>query len=112
MEKKRKLVPQPNQRVILVDRAEGIQNTLNTALAIVSEQLQKLALKSKASTFTDQESRVLQSYIKSLVDLSKEEREREKSDIELDKLKNLSDAELLELANQHLNTAKTVIDQK
>ncbi len=98
----RKIIKPTHERAIIVDRVDGINNTVNTALAVVSEQLQKMALKSKASTFTDAEARTLQTYIKALVDLSREERERDRSDIELEKLKNLSDSELLDLAQKHL----------
>lgn len=93
----------------LVDRAAGVSQTLNTALATLSEQIQKLSLKSRATTFTHEESKILGTYIKALVDLSKEERERDKTDKELEKLKDLTDAELLELAQKHLESASTEI---
>jgi hypothetical protein len=96
--------------VATVDREKGIENTLNTALGVVSEQLQKLAMKSRTATFDEKESRILQSYIKSLVELSRENREQEKNDLELEKLKELSNDELLQLANEHLNEAKTKVE--
>jgi protein subunit release factor A len=94
-----------------MDRAEGVNSTLNLALGTLSEQLQKLALKSRAATFTGEEARVLTHYIKALVELSKEEREREKSDKDLEKLKDMTDAELLELANTHLKSVEAKVPE-
>jgi hypothetical protein len=89
-----------------ISRVSDVSTMLDAALQTLAEQLDKLALKSRIATFEEKEARILQGYIKSLVDLSKEERERDKSD-QLSDLKNLTDEELLELAKTSLLKAKS-----
>lgn len=73
---------------------------LDDALAIIGQQIELFRVKSGNSLRLDEkEARILQGYIKSLVDLSKEERERDKLD---DVLKNMTDAELIDLAKKQL----------
>jgi hypothetical protein len=91
---------------IQVDRVEGVDNLLARSLGILDEQLTKIGLQSKHSIFGEKEARVLQGYIKSLVDLSKEEREREKA-ADDSELKNLTHDQLLELAQSKLSDVKT-----
>ena len=75
---------------------------LDDALGIIGQQIDMFRVKSGQNQRLDEkEARILQGYIKSLVDLSKEEREREKLD---DALKNMSDEELLELAKKQLES--------
>jgi hypothetical protein len=89
-----------------VSKVSDVTRMLDGALNTLGEQLEKLALRSRVSTFDEKESRVLQGYIKSLVDLSREERERDKADTLGAELSKLSDAELLELAKSKLLEAK------
>lgn len=105
---KRIIVPlqKSGDGVVRVDRVHSVAGMLDRALGIIDEQLLKIGLKSRQMTLDEKEAKVLQGYVKSLVELSKEEREREKNDKTAEELKDLSDAELLELANQQLQTLK------
>lgn len=105
----KRLVVSPQRSLdaaIVVDRVHTVDNMLNRALGIIDEQLTKLGLMSRSAIFDDKEARVLQGYVKSLVELSKEEREREKSNKDAEALQNMSDAELLELAKTKLTELK------
>jgi hypothetical protein len=97
--------PRSKNAAGIVARVSDVSSMLNGALKTLAEQLDKLALKSRAATFDEKEARVLQGYIKSLVELSKEDREREKADT-LGELANMSNEELLELAKSKLIQAK------
>lgn len=101
--KRRLVVPKPttSSSAVTVSRLSDVSTMLNGALRTLSEQLDKLALRSKVASFDEREAKVLQGYIRSLVELSKEEREREKQE-QLGDLSKLSDTELLELARTKL----------
>lgn len=75
-----------------------VQTLLNDALTVVAAEIIKLRQKSSKELrpLDLAESRVLQGYVKSLVELSRENRER---DDERD-LSNMTDAELLSLAQK------------
>jgi hypothetical protein len=90
--------------VVKVDRVNSVSGMINRALGIIDEQLIKIALKSRApgSTLDEKEAKVLQGYIRSLADLSKEEREREKAIREMGDLDKLTSEELLELGQKTL----------
>ncbi len=94
--------------VVRVDRVSNVSGMLDRALTIIDEQLIKLALKSRANSgiLDDKETRSLHGHVKALVELSKEEREREKANKDADNLKDMSDAELLELAQEKLTETK------
>lgn len=100
---RRKPVPgQPKQSIaVTVSRVSDVSNMLDGALKTLGEQLGRLALKSRSATLDEKEAKVLQGYIRSLVELSKEEREREKQEQAGD-LSSLSHEELLELAKSKL----------
>ena len=54
----------------------SVQNLLNDALGVIATEITKFRYKvNKGNTLTLQEARVLQGYIKSLVDLSREKRD-------------------------------------
>lgn len=101
----KKLLPlsyQDRKRVSTVDRLSNVDTMMDDAYSILGEQIEKMRLKSRNATFTDKEAKILQTYIRSLVDLSEEERELQKS-VELDQLMaSLSDEQLLELAKSKL----------
>lgn len=88
--------------VINVERVHTVDGMLNRALGTLDEQLTKLSIMSRSATFTEKEARVLQGYIKSLVELSREERERDKANRDLGDLGNLTPEQLLELAQKEL----------
>jgi hypothetical protein len=76
--------------------APSVQNLLDDALSVVSYEIIRLKQKVLHNPTTGldlKESRILQGYVKSLVELSREERERA-SDADL---ANMSDDELLSL---------------
>lgn len=80
---------------------------LEDAISIISQQVDQFRIKSaRGDKLAQDEAYLLNSYIKSLVGLSKEEREREKAEKELHDLSNLSDQELLELAQQKLTSTE------
>lgn len=94
-ESPRRLVIKPNN-VLVVPEAETL---IGDALRIIQNQLTQIAAKSNkaiaaGNTLGLAEARVLQGYIKALVELSKESRERSKAD----DFSNLSDEELAQLA--------------
>jgi len=91
--------------VTQVSRVSDISTMLDNALRTLSEQLDRLSIKSRVSSFDEKDAKVLQGYISSLVNLSKEEREREKSD-KLGDLAGLTDQELIELAQAKLTKIK------
>lgn len=102
--------PGPNSVAVVpktahtVTRVSSVSNMLEGALKTLQEQLDELALKSRTRTFEVQDAKILQGYVKSLVDLSKEERERAKD--EAGDLGKLSTDELIELAMDKLKTIK------
>lgn len=93
---------------VRVDRINDVDNLLVRSLGILDEQITKLGLKSRSSIFTEKEARVLQGYVKSLVELSKEEREREKA-AEKNGLEGLSWEELVKLGQEQIEKQKQKI---
>ena len=96
----RKIIPKQST-VLMVPEA---QTLISDALRIIQNQLTQIASQSnkaisQGKTLGLAEARVLQGYIKALVELSKEERERAKGD----DLSNLTDEELAELVQVLLN---------
>jgi hypothetical protein len=66
------------------------------ALRVLSQELTRYKVKSLNGTGLDEkEARTLQGYIRSLMDIRKEEREAEKTDAALDMFKNMSHEEVL-----------------
>jgi len=101
---KRLIIPQRNnsRAAQTVTRVNSVSSLLDGALATLAEQLDKLAIKSRFAEFDEKEAKVLQGYIRSLVELSKEQREHEKADKMPEDLAKLTNEELLELANAKL----------
>jgi hypothetical protein len=80
-----------------------VQTLVRDALSIVADEVMRFKKKSNSGKNLDlSESRVLQGYIKCLVELSKESRERADSQ----DLANLSNDELLKLVDQLRGQAK------
>jgi hypothetical protein len=92
---------------IIVTKLSTVQGTLDKALMIVDDQINKLAIQSKHGTFADRESKILQGYVKALVDLSKEEREREKANKDSEGFENMTEEEILNLAKEKLAKVKS-----
>lgn len=74
-----------------------VPTLLQDALSILSSEITRLKVKTaKNEPLKHEEAKVLQGYIRSLVELAKEQRERDDSS----DLANLSDSELLTLVDQ------------
>ena len=72
----------------------SVEHMLSDALRIMSNEIAKLTSKSnQGRTLDSNENRVLQGYVKSLVEINKEIREQSKKD----DLSNLSNEEIIEL---------------
>jgi hypothetical protein len=94
---------------VRVDRVSSISNSIDRAFGIVDEQLMKIGIKSRTSGMLDEKDvKALHGHIKALVELSKEERERDKSNKDPEDLKDLTHEQLLELAATELGTAKDI----
>jgi hypothetical protein len=74
---------------------------LEDALGIMDNQIERLRIKAAHTSLDEREARTLLGYVKGLVEISKEEREREKSGIAKE-LSELSTEELLKLAESKL----------
>jgi len=82
---------------------------LKEALTVLASEISRYRAKSdRGSSLTLSEARVLNGYIKSLLDLSEEARERDKEQ----DLSNLSNEEMLELAGKFMSQVKTAATDK
>lgn len=81
--------------VVSVPPVDGI---LSKAVSTIANEINKLHIRSHRQDLTDKQARILHGYIKALVDLSKEQRERDKAE----DLSKMSDEELFGLAKQIL----------
>ena len=90
------------KRANAIARVSSVESMMEDAYSILGEQIERMRLKSRAVTLGEKEAKTLQIYIKSLVDLSKEEREIVKSEEMSEMLSGLSDAELLDMAQKKL----------
>lgn len=102
-ENKRRIILPPRQseahrpRSVEVVLEPVVPTLLQDALSILGSEITRLKLKTnKNEPLKHEEAKVLQGYIRSLVELAKEQRERDDSS----DLANLSDAQLLELVDQ------------
>ena len=92
----RRIISLENTKVVKVPE---VDNLIADALGIISMELVKLHTKvKKGSSLTAEEGRLLNGYIKSLTELSKENRERDKGN----DLSNLSVEELLALLGKQM----------
>lgn len=94
---------------VRIDRVNNVSTMLDRALGIIDEQLTKIGLKSRQAggLLDDKETRALHGHVKALVELSKEEREREKSNKDNEMLQAMTDEELLAHAQEKLQSLKT-----
>lgn len=82
-------------RVNQVQHQGSLPKIIERTIQILDQQVEKLYLLSARASFTAEEAKILQSYIKSIIDLSKEEREANAKDQLAKQLANMSDEELL-----------------
>ena len=97
--KARRIIPNQSRTVPSTSTIikPSVENIIQDAVDIVTNEIMKMKVKSlQGSSLNLNEARVLQGYIKSLVDLSKEMRDSRDSE----DLANLSDSELLKLIEQ------------
>jgi hypothetical protein len=98
-----------NKRVIVPGRASvilapGVENLLGDALRVIELEITRFHHRlQRGQSLTGEDARILQGYIRSLVELSKEKREREKDEAE--DLANMSNEDLVALC-QKLIAAK------
>lgn len=75
---------------------------LEDALTIMRDQIERIRVKAASTTLDEREARTLLGYVKGLVDISKEEREREKADKVSKEIAEMSTEELVKLAQEKL----------
>lgn len=107
--KGRKIIPQRKNTPKKIDPSSvvllpSVENMLSDALSVIGNELARLRSKSERTvgSLTPPEAKVLQGYVRSLVELSKESREREKED----DLSEISDHEILEALLQDMDEAE------
>lgn len=102
-DKKRKLILPPSAKKPEVSVVNDTENLLNDAKMIIAAELARYRGKAMKGVSLDlKEARVVQGYLDSLTKLQKEEREHARSQ----DLSNLSDEELVQLAQQLLGSQK------
>ena len=98
---KKFIIPRKNPEPVSIHT--DVNTTLDDALSVITTEIIKFKSKvNKGLSLNLQEARVLQGYIKSLVDLSKESRERNDS---MD-LASMSDTEITKLVEAMLKKGK------
>lgn len=80
-----------------------VDNILSKAISVIANEVDKLSSMSfnasRTSPMQDKTARILQGHIKTIIELSKEQREREK----MDDLSKMSDSELMAAAKEILS---------
>jgi hypothetical protein len=98
--KRRIIVPKAKVEQSNIVLMPNVQSLLSDALMVIQTEVARFSGKARKGVSLDlREARVLQGYIKALVELSKEAREREKNS----DLGDLSPEELLALAQELIN---------
>lgn len=94
----------PIQVVQASSEAPSVGKMLDHSLSIMNEQIDRLRIKSRNFALDEKETRVLLGYVRGLVEISKEEREREKTDKAT--FANMSTDQLLLEAEKHFKKNK------
>lgn len=96
----RRIYPSPvikETSKVIVSREASTNQIVNSALQLLSGQIEVLRVKSSmGATLEDSEIKNLRMLIQSLVDLRKDERDQEKHDDVTEKIKNMTDEELVQ----------------
>lgn len=101
--------PRHAGRIISVQSESNVNDVINNALGIIKQQVDTLGAKSRmGGSLQDQDVKNLRIYIQSLVELSREDRERTKHDGIEDWLAALSTDELIKMAQGQLATSATL----
>jgi len=99
----KKKIIRPSVAVRAVSTVPSVSNMLEDALSIMGQQIDRMRVKSgQHQSLDERESRVLQGYVKSLIEISREEREREKTDAQSKNLDKLTTEELVALATAQI----------
>jgi hypothetical protein len=94
----KRLVVMPKRTIGVVDRIASVDGMFDDLLTLLQGQIEKQRLKADAATFTEKELKAVEALTDSLVKLSRESRERVKSDALSKALEGLTDEELVALA--------------
>ena len=85
----------------IVVREHSATVVINDALSIINDQVQRMRVKSSTGmSLDDNEVKNLRSYVQSLVELSREDRERERHDGVNEFLEGLTEEDLLKLYHE------------
>lgn len=96
-------------RIIDVKREADVNDVINNALGIIKQQVDNLSAKSRlGGSLQDIDVKNLRTYIQSLVELSREERERTKHDGVEEWLANLTTQELVDMAQGKLASSSNL----
>lgn len=86
----------PISKVSEITEVPPVEGILAKTISTIANEITKLHNRSHVAALSDREAKVLQGYVKSLVDLSREQRERDKAN----DMSDMSYEELLEFAKQ------------
>ena len=93
--------------VSTVVKAQSTESIIDDAKSIIRDQITRYKIQSSQGLeLDDSEAKKLRIYIQSLMEMSREEREIEKSDKLADMLQGLSNEELLEMYKKQLDVKK------
>lgn len=103
-----KLIPEKSRRTVTtIVRQTSAAVVLEDALSILNNEIQRYRVKSSQGFGLDpEEAKILRTYIQSLVDLSKEQRNQEMHDGLQESMNKMTDAELLQLYQEKLEDSK------
>ncbi len=103
-----KLIPSTVKRTInTVVRQTSAATVLDDALSILNNEIQRYRVKSGQGFSLDaEEAKILRTYIQSLVELSREQRNQELHDGLQESMDKMTDAELLEMYQTKLEESK------
>lgn len=100
------VAPKHSGRTIEVKKESDVADVINSALGIIKQQVDNLSAKSRlGGSLMDVDVKNLRTYIQSLVELSREERERTKHDGIEDWVAALTTEELITMAQGQLSTS-------
>ena len=89
-------IKKPSVAISEVVEVPPVDSVMAKLVDTLANEINKLRVRSYTAFLDDKQARMLQGYVKSLVELSREQRERDK----LEDLSKMTDEELFELAKQ------------
>jgi CRP-like cAMP-binding protein len=91
------VLPGAKRRITAVDRIATVDSMMEDIYTILKDQIEKQRVKAIGATFNDKDMKTVEALTDSLVKLSREERERLRSDALQKQLEGLTDEELAAL---------------